>query len=65
MQDVVIVEAVRSAVGRAIKGSLATKRPDELAAEVVRGLLARVPQVKADAIEDVVHIQIGHWASRR
>src|SRR5256885_12230111 len=54
MNDIVIVEAVRSAVGRAIKGSLANKRPDEMAAEVMRGLLARVPQVKPADIEDVV-----------
>ena len=51
--EIVIAEAVRSAVGRGHKGSLATKRPDELAAEVIRGLLARVPQVKGK-IEDVV-----------
>jgi acetyl-CoA acyltransferase len=54
MKDIVIAESVRSAVGRAIKGSLAQKRPDELAAEVVRALLARVPQVKAELVEDVV-----------
>ncbi|HEY1960206.1 MAG TPA: thiolase family protein [Polyangiaceae bacterium] len=54
MKDVVIVEAVRSAVGRALKGSLAQKRPDELAGEVIAGLLARVPQVKPEMIEDVV-----------
>ena len=54
MKDVVIVEAVRSAVGRAHKGSLAQRRPDELAGEVVRGLLARVPQIKASDIEDFV-----------
>jgi acetyl-CoA acyltransferase len=54
MNDIVIVEAVRSAVGRALKGSLAQKRPDEMAAEVIRGLLARVPQVKPEMIEDVV-----------
>jgi acetyl-CoA acyltransferase len=54
MENVVIVEAVRSAVGRAHKGSLALKRPDELAGEVIRGLLARVPQVKAEAVEDLV-----------
>ena len=53
MSDIVIAEAVRSAVGRGFKGSLATKRPDELAADVVRGLLARVPQAKAK-IDDVV-----------
>jgi acetyl-CoA acyltransferase len=51
--DIVIAEAVRSAVGRGFKGSLATKRPDELAADVIRGLLARVPQVKGK-IDDVV-----------
>ena len=54
MQDVVIVDAVRSAVGRAIKGSLAQRRPDELAGEVIRGLLARNPGVKAEHIEDLV-----------
>jgi acetyl-CoA acyltransferase len=51
--DIVIAEAVRSAVGRGFKGSLAAKRPDELAADVIRGLLARVPQVKGK-IDDVV-----------
>ena len=51
--EIVIAEAVRSAVGRGHKGSLATKRPDELAADVVRGLVARVPQVKGK-IDDVV-----------
>ncbi len=51
--EIVIAEAVRSAVGRGHKGSLATKRPDELAADVIRGLLARVPQAKS-AIDDVV-----------
>ncbi len=54
MKDIVIVEAVRSAVGRGIKGSLANKRPDELAGEVIQGLLARVPSVKASDVEDLV-----------
>ncbi len=53
MSDIIIAEAVRSAVGRGHKGSLATKRPDELAADVIRGLVARVPQAKAH-IEDLV-----------
>jgi acetyl-CoA acyltransferase len=53
MSEIVIAEAVRSAVGRGHKGSLSTKRPDELAADVIRGLLARVPQV-AGKIDDVV-----------
>ncbi|MCL2778600.1 MAG: thiolase family protein [Polyangiaceae bacterium] len=54
MKDIVIVEAVRSAVGRALKGSLAQKRPDELAGEVIRGLVARVPQIKPSDVEDIV-----------
>jgi acetyl-CoA acyltransferase len=51
--DIIIAEAVRSAVGRGHKGSLASKRPDELAADVIRGLLARVPQARGK-IDDVV-----------
>ena len=54
IEDVVIVEAVRSAVGRALKGTLAQTRPDELAGQVVKGLLARVPQVKPADVEDLV-----------
>jgi len=54
MTDIVIAEAVRSAVGRAHKGSLAQKRPDELAGDVIRALLARVPQVKPEDVEDLV-----------
>ncbi len=54
MKDIVIVEAVRSAVGRALKGSLANKRSDELAGEVIRALLARVPQVKPSDVEDLI-----------
>src|SRR5262252_6253074 len=54
MVEVVILEAVRSAVGRAHKGSLALKRPDEMAGEVIKALLARVPQVKPDMVDDLV-----------
>jgi acetyl-CoA acyltransferase len=52
--EIVIVDAVRSAVGRAHKGSLALKRPDELAGEVIKALLARNPQVKPSDVEDLV-----------
>jgi acetyl-CoA acyltransferase len=54
MTEIAIIEAVRSAVGRSHKGSLALKRPDELAGDVIRGLLARVPGVSPDMIDDVV-----------
>jgi len=54
MSEIAIVEAVRSAVGRAHKGSLALKRPDELAGDVIRGLLARVPALAPAMVDDVV-----------
>jgi acetyl-CoA acyltransferase len=54
IENVVIADAVRSAVGRAHKGTLALTRPDELAGQVVAALLARVPQVKPADVEDVV-----------
>src|ERR1700757_1706182 len=54
IDNVVIADAVRSAVGRAHKGTLAQTRPDELAGQVIRALLARVPQVKPADVEDLV-----------
>jgi acetyl-CoA acyltransferase len=54
MGKIVVVDAVRSAVGRAKKGSLANRRPDELAGEVVRALLARNPAVEPEMVEDFV-----------
>jgi acetyl-CoA acyltransferase len=54
IENVVIADAVRSAVGRAHKGTLAQTRPDELAGQVIAALLARVPQVKPADVEDVI-----------
>ena len=54
MNDIVIADAVRSAVGRAVKGSLAHKRPDELAGEVIAALLARIPQIDPAQIDDII-----------
>ncbi len=51
--DIVILDAVRSAVGRAHKGSLALKRPDELAGDVITALMERVDLEPGD-IEDLV-----------
>ena len=42
MNDVVIVSAVRTAVGKAPRGTLKTTRPDDLAAVAIEGALARV-----------------------
>jgi acetyl-CoA acyltransferase len=52
--EIVIADAVRSAVGRGVKGTLALTRPDELAGQVIAALLARNPQVKASEVEDLV-----------
>jgi acetyl-CoA acyltransferase len=53
-RDAVIVAAARTPVGRAKRGGLATVRPDEMAALVVRELLERVPGLEPAEIEDVI-----------
>lgn len=53
-REPVIVAAVRTAVGRAKRGSLATVRPDEMATEVVRELLRRVPALAPADIDDLI-----------
>jgi len=54
MADVVIAAAVRSAVGRAHKGALALTRPDDLAGQVIRHLLTKVPQLDPKEIDDLI-----------
>jgi acetyl-CoA acyltransferase len=54
MADAVIVSTVRTAVGRAIKGTLATTRPDDLGAVAIRGALDRIPALNAKEIDDVI-----------
>jgi len=54
MRDVVIASSVRTAVGRAYKGTLRATRPDDLAAVAIKGALERVPQLDPKEIEDVV-----------
>jgi acetyl-CoA acyltransferase len=53
MQEAVIVDCLRTAVGKAPRGALRNSRPDDLAAAVIRALLERYPQAK-DEVEDVV-----------
>ncbi|MEU9138662.1 thiolase family protein [Streptomyces sp. NPDC048404] len=52
MKDVYIVDAVRTPIGK-YDGSLAAVRPDDLAAHVIRELLARTPELDPARIEDV------------
>src|SRR3954452_13262697 len=54
MREVVIASAVRTPVGRAYKGGLRATRPDDLAAVAIKAALARVPQLDAKEIEDVI-----------
>jgi len=54
MPEAVIVDAVRSPIGRAFKGSLAQLRPDETAAYVVDQLLERNPDVEPALVEEVI-----------
>ena len=54
MQDAVIVSAVRTAVGKAPKGTLSVMRPDELGAAAIKGALDRIPQFDANLVDDVI-----------
>jgi acetyl-CoA acyltransferase len=53
-RDPVIVAAARTAVGKAKRGSLATVRPDDMAAAVIKDLLSRVSNLKPEEINDVI-----------
>ena len=54
MNEVVIASAVRTAVGKAPRGTLRTTRPDDMAATAFTGALARIPQLDKAEIEDVI-----------
>jgi acetyl-CoA acyltransferase len=54
MHEAVIVDCLRTAVGKAPRGSLRSVRPDDLAATVIAALLRKYPQVAADRIDDVI-----------
>jgi len=53
MPEAVIVDCLRTAVGKAPRGTLRNTRPDDLGAIVIRALLDRYPQAK-DGVEDVI-----------
>jgi acetyl-CoA C-acetyltransferase len=54
MPEAVIVDAIRTPIGRAIKGSLKTVRADELAATPIRALIERNPEVNFSETTDVM-----------
>ena len=54
MPEAVIVDAIRTPIGRAVKGSLKTVRADELAAIPLKALIERNPQLDQSTIGDVM-----------
>src|SRR5256885_12762553 len=54
MKEAVIASSVRTAVGKAFKGTLHATRPDDLAADAIRGAIDRVPGLALAEIDDVI-----------
>jgi acetyl-CoA acyltransferase len=54
MQEAVIIDCLRTAVGRSGRGTLKNTRPDDMGAAVVRALLDKYPQVSKDEIDDCI-----------
>jgi acetyl-CoA acyltransferase len=53
-REAVIVAAARTAVGKAKRGGLASTRPDEMAAAVIRELMQRAPGLAPEEVDDVI-----------
>lgn len=54
MQEAYIIAGFRTAVTKAKRGGFRFFRPDDLAVEVIRGLMATVPQLDAKRVDDVI-----------
>lgn len=54
MQEAYIVAGYRTAVGKAKRGGFRFYRPDDLAVEVIKGVMASVPQLDAKRVDDVI-----------
>jgi acetyl-CoA C-acetyltransferase len=54
MPEAVIVAAARSPIGRAVKGSLAEMRADELTVQIITAALAQVPELDPHTIDDLM-----------
>ncbi len=52
--DAFIVATARSPIGRAVKGSLADVRPDDLSAAMIQAVLAKLPALDPNEVEDVI-----------
>jgi len=54
MKEAVIVSAIRTAVGKAPKGTLRDTRPDDMGAAAIKEAIARVPGLEASEVDDVI-----------
>ena len=54
MQEAYIVGGYRTAVGKAKRGGFRFYRPDDLAIDVIKGLLATIPQLDKNRVDDVI-----------
>src|SRR5579862_3818051 len=54
MQEAYIVAGYRTAVTKSKRGGFRFTRPDDLAIEVIKGLLASVPQLEVKRVDDVI-----------
>ena len=54
MREAVLVSSVRTAVGKAPKGTLRTTRPDDLAAVAIKEALTRASGLRSEDVEDVI-----------
>ncbi|HEY3495728.1 MAG TPA: acetyl-CoA C-acyltransferase, partial [Polyangiaceae bacterium] len=54
VEDAYIVAATRTPIGKAPRGTFKTVRPDDLLVHALRSLLARVPKLDANLVEDVI-----------
>jgi len=54
MQEAYIIAGYRTAVGKAKRGGFRFYRPDDLAVDVIKGLMATVPQLDAKRVDDVI-----------
>ena len=54
MKEAYIVSSVRTAIGKAPRGTLHNVRPDDLGATAVQGAMAKVPELKPELIDDVI-----------
>jgi len=52
--EAVIIDCLRTAIGKAPKGTLRNTRPDDLAAYIVQALMKKYPQVQAGEIDDFI-----------